>query len=151
MKEVTWIYMYLVRALIWDAFASWIMHNNFIFQCMYYCTKNKTSHRTAAKSQWYAMIWKKTTGRDRDVDSDTVCLVGLFLAHTSIVTIRTVRPLASVFEMFRGSLDYLLHSLELQKVLYRSAPLLSGSQTLTIIITYRVYLTNCYVARSLTQ
>lgn len=93
---------------------------------------------------------RKTTGRDGDVDSDSVRLAGLFLAHMSIVTIRTVRPLASVLEMLKGSLDYLLHSLELQKVLYHSAPHLSGSQTLKIRITYRVYLTNCYVGSSLT-
>lgn len=84
---------------------------------------------------------RKTTGRDGDVDSDSVRLAGLFLAHMSTVTIRTVRPLASVLEMLKGSLDYLLHSLELQKVLYHSAPHLSGSQTLKIRITYRVYLT----------
>ena len=94
---------------------------------------------------------RKTTERDGEVDSDSACLVGLFLAPLSLVTTGTVTPSTSVLTMLRGTLAYLLHFLELHDVLYHSAPLLSGSRTPTIRITYRVYLTNGYAGCSLTQ
>lgn len=74
-----------------------------------YCTKNRMSQCVSMRPQWRAMIWREKKvggGRYAEVDSNSACLAGLFLAPISILITR-VTP--SVLKILRGSLLYLLH------------------------------------------